>query len=103
VPLELVVAPGVDHTVEELRAELAAQVDRNANFEVALLTSRRIEAAIGVLMASQKVTYEHAFDRLGQVSQHSHRKLRDVADDVLLTGALPETPRHAPRPRGPHC
>jgi AmiR/NasT family two-component response regulator len=101
VPAELIVSPSVHDTVGELRAELAIQVEKNANFEVALLTSRRIGAAIGVIMASQEVTYEQGFDRLGEASQHSHRKLRDVAEDVLLTGALPGRPHRDPRPRGP--
>jgi AmiR/NasT family two-component response regulator len=96
VTAELVVASPVADTVEELRAELAAQVEKNANLEVALLTSRRIGAAIGVIVAGQKVTYEQAFDLLRQVSQHSHRKLRDVAEDVLLTGVLPQRPRRDP-------
>lgn len=64
-----------------------------ANLESALTTSRRIGAAIGVLMAHHKVTEEAAFAMLRTSSQHLHRKLRDIAVDVVETGTLPELPR----------
>jgi ANTAR domain len=66
---------------------------RADHLERALASSRRIGAAMGVLMASLRLTEEQAFDALRTVSQHSHRKLRDVADDVLLTGELPTVRR----------
>jgi len=48
-----------------------------------------------VLMASYTITEHQAFDLLRTVSQRTHRKLRDVAGDVALTGALPDFPsRH---------
>jgi len=62
---------------------------RADHLERALASSRRIGAAIGVLMSRLRLTEEQAFDALRKVSQHSHRKLREVADDVLLTGELP--------------
>ena len=46
-------------------------------------------AAMGVLMQAHKITDLDAFDLLRLASQRSHRKLPDVAEDVLLTGALP--------------
>lgn len=58
------------------------------NLERALHTSRRIGSAIGILMASYKTTEQQAFDLLRIVSQTTHRKLSDIAEDVLLTGAL---------------
>jgi AmiR/NasT family two-component response regulator len=58
------------------------------SLEAALITSRKIGAAIGILMATDKITEPEAFDRLREVSQDSRRKLRDVADDVLITGML---------------
>jgi hypothetical protein len=57
--------------------------------EIALTSCRRIGAAMGILMATLRVTEDDAFDRLREVSQRTHRKLRDVADDVMLTGSLP--------------
>jgi hypothetical protein len=41
-------------------------------------------------MASPKVTRDQAFDLLRMASQHSNRKLADVAERVAETGALPD-------------
>jgi len=57
--------------------------------EVALRSNRRIAAAVGVLMARHQLTQHQAFQRLWQASQHTNRKLRDLADDILETGELP--------------
>jgi AmiR/NasT family two-component response regulator len=78
----------VEQTYAELAARIAhleAQVD---TLQQALKTNRRIGAAIGVLMAVRKVTYDNAFLLLKSASQTSNVKLRDVAEDVLLTGTL---------------
>jgi ANTAR domain-containing protein/GAF domain-containing protein len=63
--------------------------DRVANLETALESNREIGAAIGVLMAYHKVTHDGAFALLRSASQRMHRKLRDVASEVVETGALP--------------
>jgi len=60
-----------------------------ANLETALVTARRMGAAIGILMANRKINETQALDALRVVSQNSHRQLRDIADDGLLTGMLP--------------
>ncbi|MGH8962188.1 MAG: GAF and ANTAR domain-containing protein [Jatrophihabitantaceae bacterium] len=62
--------------------------DKADNLLVALQTSREIGVAMGVLMASQKVTREHAFHLLRIASQHSHRRIADIALDVAETGEL---------------
>jgi GAF domain-containing protein len=59
-----------------------------ANLERALRSNRGIGVAMGVLMNQYKITQEQAFDLLRMASQHSHRKLVDVARDVTETGAL---------------
>jgi hypothetical protein len=64
--------------------------DRVANLETALESNREIGAAIGVLMAYHKVTHDEAFAILRAVSQRMHRKLRDIANEVVETGTLPE-------------
>jgi DNA-binding response OmpR family regulator len=74
---------------ERQRRLLQAEVRAN-NLEVAVATNRRIGMAVGVLMAREKVTSETAFQRLRQQSNRTNRKLRDVADEVVLTGDLPE-------------
>ncbi len=66
-----------------------AHREKMHNLEVALTSSRVIGAAIGILMTRHGWTYDQAFDALRRISQHHHRKLRDIADDVVLTGALP--------------
>jgi hypothetical protein len=59
----------------------------------ALDTNREIGIAIGVLMFAHKVTREQAFNLLRIVSQHSHRKLFDIARDVIDTGSI-DLPRY---------
>jgi len=65
-----------------------------ANLETALESSREIGAAIGVLMAHHKIPQDAAFALLRETSQALHRKLRDIATDVLETGALPDPLTH---------
>jgi hypothetical protein len=62
---------------------------RAQNLTVALETSRLIGAAIGIVMAQTRCTYEEAFEAIRGVSQRLQRKMRDVAEEVVLTGALP--------------
>lgn len=77
-------ASGVD-----LAASLQLHRERSVNLEIALGTARQIGAALGVLMTVRKLTEEDAFALLRDASQHTHRKLRDVAAEVLMTGTLP--------------
>jgi GAF domain-containing protein len=62
--------------------------EQNGHLRAALDSNRRIGVAMGVIMATYKTTDDQAFDLLRMASQHSHRKLRDVAEDVIITGAL---------------
>jgi hypothetical protein len=71
-----------------LGAALQKQLTRAANLEEALATNREIGQAIGILMATDHVTAEQAFEQLRTASQHTHRKLREIAADVAETGAL---------------
>lgn len=66
----------------------AKRQDKIDNLEQALVNSRRIGTAIGVLMASYRVTDGQAFDLLRVASQSRHRKLSDVAEDVIESGEL---------------
>ncbi len=70
----------------------AAAADQVANLTEALRTSRQIGTALGIVMALRRVTQERAFDLLRSVSQATHRKLRDVAADIVFTGELPDAP-----------
>ncbi len=57
-----------------------------------LRSSAMGRTAIGILMASHRSTSDHAFAMLRGASQHLNRKLRDVAEDVALTGELTADP-----------
>jgi hypothetical protein len=78
--------------IENIATKLQEQRVRMANLEEALTTNREIGQAIGILMAIERLTATQAFERLRIASQHSHRKLRDVAADVSETGRLPQSP-----------
>ena len=78
-----------DQLAQEVRL-LREEVD---NLQKALEHSRDIGVAMGILMATDKVTRECAFQMLRMVSQHQNRKVHVVAVDVLETGTLPIDPR----------
>ena len=69
--------------------QTARQRERAAHLEIALESNRHIGSAIGILMARELLTGDQAFERLREASQRLHRKLRDVADEVISTGQLP--------------
>lgn len=75
--------------IAALEAQAVIDQGEIANLKIALNSARRIGAALGIIMVTHKVTEEKAFAALRTASQHTHRKLRDVAEDVLLTGAAP--------------
>ncbi len=60
------------------------------NLEAALENRDRIGQAKGILIAMHKVTGDEAFDLLRRTSQNLNIKLRDVADQVVRTGELPD-------------
>jgi DNA-binding response OmpR family regulator/two-component sensor histidine kinase len=68
--------------------------DRAANLQIAVTTNRQIGMAVGVLMAREKITSERAFDMLRRQSTRTNRKLREIAEEVALTGQLPRAARH---------
>ena len=70
------------HEDDERRAE---------NLNTALATRELIGQAQGILMERERITSDQAFDILRRASQHLNRKLRDVAQDLVDTGARPET------------
>jgi hypothetical protein len=61
----------------------------NAELRQAMINSRQIGAAIGILMKTHSITEDHAFAMLRAASNHLNRKLRDIAAEVTGTGALP--------------
>jgi GAF domain-containing protein len=74
-------------------ATAKAQAQQTAqDLVIALKNSREIGVAMGIVMAYQKVTRDQAFDLLRIASQHTHRKLSQIATEVADTGALPSVP-----------
>lgn len=56
-------------------------------------------------MVTHKLAEPDAFAMLRMASQRMHRKVRDIADDVVLTGELEQAhrrrqPHTGPRPKG---
>ena len=75
-------------------------MESEEHLRTALVTNRRIGAAVGILMVNHKITEDQAFDLLRIASQHTHRKLRDLASEVVATGHL-ELPSGLTRRGGP--
>jgi ANTAR domain/GAF domain len=75
-----------------LAVTAAAQRRRADKLQRAVESNRDIGTAVGILMTRHKTTREKAFDLLRIASQHQHRKLREVALDVIHTGELTPEP-----------
>jgi len=73
--------------IAHLVAEGVVQREKIKGLEIALVSARRIGAAVGILMALHKISADAAFEVLKTASQTTNRKLRDIADVVLATGA----------------
>ena len=65
---------------------------RGEQFRAGLESNRVIGTAIGILMANHRLAAAPAFQLLVAASQHTNRKLRDIAADVTTTGRLPLRP-----------
>ena len=74
------------------RLTMAHLVSENENLRRKLETQPVIEQAKGILMERRKFTEDQAFTALSRASQDTNIKLRDVADQLVRTGALPERP-----------
>lgn len=81
-------------TLASLALQHALEKHKTDNLLTALESSRQIGMAMGILMSSKLLTAEEAFDQLRRASQHLHRRVRDVAEEVTHTGALPSVPDH---------
>lgn len=73
-----------EHAV--IAIEAAQTQDTAENLEMALLRSRTIGAAMGILMERHKLTPDRAFDLLRTASQDHNRKLADIAAELVETG-----------------
>jgi AmiR/NasT family two-component response regulator len=59
------------------------------HLRTAMMSRAFIEQAKGILMERHKATEDEAFTILAHASQRTNTKLRDVAAELLRTGALP--------------
>ena len=59
------------------------------NLQTALVSREIIGQAQGILMERERITADQAFDLLRRSSQHLNVKLRDVAQELVDTGAVP--------------
>jgi len=67
----------------------ATERGRTTNLQTALLSREIIGQAQGILMERERITADQAFDLLRRSSQHLNLKLRDVAQELVDTGAVP--------------
>ena len=56
-----------------------------------LVSREVIGQAEGILMERERITADQAFDILRRASQHLNVKLRDIAQDLVDTGEIPQT------------
>ena len=66
----------------------AEATDQAVNLQRAQESNREIGMAMGVLMSRHRLTQSQAFDMLRMASQHTHRKVREIASEVVETGML---------------
>jgi hypothetical protein len=71
--------------IAELQAEGLVSQKHAAELERALMSSRTIGTAIGILMANRGIGQAEAFAVLQAASQRSNRKLRELATDLVET------------------
>jgi len=78
--------------IAALQADGILSGEHAAHLGQTLRSSRRIGAAIGIIMVSRKVTEADAFSILSKASQQANRKLRLLADEVATTGDVSRLP-----------
>ena len=69
--------------IAELRADGILSREHVADLEAALVSSRTIGAALGILMASRHIGQEEALVVLKGASQRSNTKMRDLAETIV--------------------
>jgi DNA-binding response OmpR family regulator len=86
---ELLARVHANHELARLRETAVTQAEaRGEQLRAGLDSNRIIGTAIGILMTNHRLTAATAFELLVAASQHSNRKLRDIAADITSTGRL---------------
>jgi hypothetical protein len=80
------------HARSDLATATATATAHAEQLQRALVSNRQIGMAMGILMERHRVTQEHAFDRLRDLSMRSNVKLRDVAEQIIYTGDTQQRP-----------
>jgi signal transduction histidine kinase/DNA-binding response OmpR family regulator len=87
---ELLARVHANHELARLReTAVTAAHARGEQIRAGLESNRIIGTAIGILMSKHRLAAAPAFALLVAASQHSNRKLRDIAGDVTIHGQLP--------------
>ena len=90
---ELLARLRANHELHQLReGAVTAAEGRADQVREALDSNRSIGTAIGIMMATYQLTAKQSFQLLVGASQNTNSKLRDIAAQVLDTGALPLRP-----------
>jgi AmiR/NasT family two-component response regulator len=74
--------------LDQVQARVRSAEDEAAGLERALLTTRRIGMAVGILMCRQQLTEDQAVAVPKTHGQHCNVKLRELAETVIDTGTL---------------
>jgi NAD dependent epimerase/dehydratase family enzyme len=79
--------------IAELQAEGVLSQEHAAQVKEALRSSRTVGTALGIIMASRHVGVDQAFAILSEASSRSHRKLREIAAELVqsMTADDPST------------
>lgn len=91
-------------TALTLMIRQVAQTEVCRQLEEALTSRTVIDQALGILMGQEQCSSEAAFALLRRQSQHTNRKLRDVAVELVtrVTGQAPSNAPSFQHPRIPH-
>jgi DNA-binding response OmpR family regulator len=90
---ELLARVHANHELARLRERAITQAEaRGEQIRAGLHSNRIIGTAIGILMTNHRLAAATGFQLLVAASQHSNRKLRDIAADIITTGRLPLRP-----------
>jgi CheY-like chemotaxis protein len=90
---ELLARVHANYELSRLREQAVSQAEaRGEQIRAGLESNRIIGTAVGILMTNHRLPAALAFQLLAGASQHSNRKLRDIAADVTATGRLPLRP-----------
>ena len=84
------VAVAVDNAEAAARTRVDLKTSEDLNhFRIGMMSRAYIEQAKGILMERHKIKEDEAYTILTHASQRTNMKLRDVAAELVQTGAVP--------------